>query len=337
MKLNYLILLGFFGITMAGFSQHKKTDANIIGHVKCGDDHLPFVSIVLKGTSNGTTTDETGHYQLVNLPEGKYILRAQIIGYTPQEKEIELKENQSLEVNFSLKEDALGLEEVVVTGDRYQRNRRESVVPVHTITPKIFSISQAITVSEGLNFCPGIRTENDCQNCGFNQVRINGMEGSYSQILIDGRPVFSGLASVYGLELIPSNMIRQIEVVKGGASVLYGSNAVAGTINLIIDEPKKNSYEFGVSGGGMGIGIKDSGVPASDYTVNMNGSIISNDHQSGLSIFGFYRNRQPFDANDDGFSELPKIRNLTLGSRLYHRFGLRSKLTADFFAIHEDR
>lgn len=337
MKLKYLILIAFFGIALAGFSQHKKTDANIFGHVTSDSEHLPFVTIIVKGTSIGTTTDETGHYQLINLPVGRHTLRAQIIGYAPQEKDVSIHERQTKKVNFLLQEDALGLEEVVITGDRYQRNRRESVVPVNTITPKIFSLSQAITISEGLNFCPGIRTENDCQNCGFNQVRINGMNGSYSQILIDGRPVFSGLASVYGLELIPSNMIRQIEVVKGGASVLYGSNAVAGTINLIIDEPKKSSYAFGISGGGMGVGMKDAGTPASDYTVTMNGSMVSNDQQSGLSIFGFYRNRQPFDANDDGFSELPEIRNLTLGTRLFHRFGLRSKLTSDFFAIHEDR
>ncbi|MBC8179725.1 carboxypeptidase-like regulatory domain-containing protein, partial [candidate division KSB1 bacterium] len=196
MRLIYLILLGFFGITMVGFSQHKKTDANIIGHVTSDSEHLPFVTIIVKGTSIGTTTDETGHYQLINLPVGRHTLRAQIIGYSPQEKEVSIHEWQTKKVNFMLQEDALGLEEVVVTGDRYQRNRKESVVPVNIITPKIFSISQAITVSEGLNFCPGIRTENDCQNCGFNQVRINGMAGSYSQILIDGRPVFSGLASV---------------------------------------------------------------------------------------------------------------------------------------------
>lgn len=337
MKLKYYFILIFVGLALHGYSQHKKTDANIVGHVISGTEHLPFVNIFLKGTNTGTSTDETGHYQLINLPIGKFILRAQVIGFAPQEKEVELKSNQTLEVNFDMKEDALGLEEIVITGDRNERNRKESVVAVNTITPKMFDITQSVTISDGLNFCPGIRTENNCQNCGFNQVRMNGMEGPYSQILIDGRAVFSGLASVYGLELIPSSMIQRIEVVKGGGSVLYGSNAIAGTINLIIDEPVKNSYQFGVSGGSVGSGIKKSGNPASEYTVNMNGSIVSNDHQSGLSIFGFYRNRQPFDANDDGFSEISKLWNLTSGTRLFHRFGDRSKLTGDFFVIHEER
>ena len=337
MRLKILLIVGFVGISLSGFCQHKKTDANIVGHVKSDNDHLPFVTIIVKGTSIGTTTDETGHYQLINLPVGRHILRAQIVGYAPQEKEVSIHERQTKKVNFLLQEDALGLEEVVVTGDRLERNRTESVVPVKTISPKLFTVAQSVTVSDGLNFCPGIRTENKCQNCGFNQVRINGMAGPYSQILIDGRPVFSGLALVYGLELIPASMIKRIEVVKGGGSVLYGSNAIAGTINLILDEPVKNAYAFGMSAGSIGIGLKDAGNPASDYSVTMNGSFISNDHQSGISLFGFYRNRKPFDANDDGFSEIPKLRNLTAGSRLYHRFGSRSKLTGDLFIIHEKR
>jgi outer membrane receptor for ferrienterochelin and colicins len=90
-----------------------------------------------------------------------------------------------------------------------------------------------VTLSEGLSFSPGLRIENDCQNCGFSQVRMNGMEGPYSQILINSHPIFSGLAGVYGLELIPTNMIERIEVVRGGGSALYGSNAIAGTINII--------------------------------------------------------------------------------------------------------
>jgi len=337
MNKTLLILLSFLLFSLNGQSQQKKTDANIFGHVKSGSEHLPFVNLMIKGTSIGTTTDETGHYLLINLPPGKHVLRAQAIGYSTEEKEVEIKSGHTLEINFSLSKDPLGLDEIVVTGDRNARDRKESVVSVGTISPKLFEMAQAVTVSEGLNFCPGIRTENNCQNCGFNQVRMNGMEGSYSQILIDGRAVFSGLASVYGLELIPTSMIRKIEVVKGGGSVLYGSNAIAGTINLLMDEPSKNAYEFGISAGSIGMGAKGAGAPSSEYTIHMNGSIVSNDQKSGLSLFSFYRDRKPFDANDDGFSEIPKLWNLTAGTRLYHRFGERSKLTGDFFVIHEDR
>ena len=86
---------------------------------------------------------------------------------------------------------------------------------------------------EGLAFQPGLRTETYCHACGFSQVRINGLNGAYSQILIDNRPIFSALNGVYGLEQLPSSMLARVEVVRGGGSSLYGSNAIAGTINII--------------------------------------------------------------------------------------------------------
>lgn len=318
-------------------AQHTKTDANIVGHVKSGDEHLPFVSIVIEGTTIGTTTDDTGHYQFINLPEGTWVLKAQALGYKPVELEITVEKGETVERNFVLFKDVLNLSEVVVTGDRNEKNRKESSVIVNAITPKLFASTNSITLSEGLNFSPGVRMENDCQNCGFNQVRINGMEGPYSQILINGRPIFSGLAGVYGLELIPSNMLERIEVVRGGGSALYGSNAIAGTINLILSDPLRNSYEFGMNGGANGVGIKSSDNPAQDYSVNANASVVSGDNKTGMAIYGFYRDKEPFDANDDGFSELPQTKNVTFGTRLFHRFGYRSKLSADFFNIKEDR
>jgi len=337
MKISKLLLVGFFGISLSGYGQEKKTDANIIGHVTSEGNHLPFVTIQVKNSPIGTTTDETGHYQLINLPVGRHTLRAQILGYAPQEKEVMIHERQTKVVNFSLREDALGLEEVVITGDRNEKRRNESVIPVSTLTPKLFTATQSVTLGEGLNFSPGLRVENDCQNCGFNQVRINGMGGAYSQILIGGRPLFGGLAAVYGIEMIPANMIRQVEVVKGGGSVLYGSSAIAGTINLILQEPLKNAYSFEFGAGAIGAGMKGTGGIAMDYTVNMNGSVVSAELKSGLNLFASYRNRQPFDANNDGFSELAQLRNISTGTRLYHRFSSRSKLTADFFAINEKR
>ncbi len=314
--------------------QHTKSDANINGHVVCCDEHIPFATVSVKGTTIGTTTDETGHYHLLNLPEGNLTLVVQSLGYKPQEKKITIKKGETLNIKFELQEDVLGLEEVVVTGDRNETNRIEASTIVNSITHKIFATTQSVTLSEGLNFCPGLRTETDCQNCGFTQVRMNGMEGPYSQILINSRPIFSGLAGVYGLELIPANMIERVEVIRGGGSALYGSNAIAGTINLILKDPINNSYEFGANTGLTGAGYSDA---SPDYSVNFNGSVVSSDNKTGMSLFGFFRQRDPFDANDDGFSEIAMLKNVTIGSRLYHRFGKRSKLAADFFHINEDR
>ncbi|MBT6764562.1 MAG: TonB-dependent receptor, partial [Prolixibacteraceae bacterium] len=228
--LTILLLL----FTHINYAQKNKTDANIVGHVICHhcEKHIPFATVSIKGTTIGTTTDETGHYQLINLPMGTHILRVQSVGYKPKEEKITIKAGETKEIKFELDLDILGLEEVVITGDRNETNRIESSTIVNAITPKLFVTTQSVTLSEGLNFCPGLRMENNCQNCGFSQVRMNGMEGAYSQILINSRPIFSGLAGVYGLELIPSSMIERIEVIRGGGSALYGSNAIAGTINL---------------------------------------------------------------------------------------------------------
>ncbi|HSH50786.1 MAG TPA: TonB-dependent receptor, partial [Bacteroidales bacterium] len=243
MKIIYqsILTIGIYLILLSS-TYAQRTDANIVGHVVDTDgEHIPFATVILKNTTIGTATDETGHFQLINMPVGEYIVKASSIGFKEVEKEVNLKEGNTIELKFILQKDILGLEQVVVTADRNGKRRKDASVIVNTITPKIFNVAQTITLSDGLNFCPGLRMENNCQNCGFTQVRMNGMEGPYSQILINNRPIFSGLAGVYGLELIPSSIVERIEVVRGGGSALYGSNAIAGTINLILKDPVNNS------------------------------------------------------------------------------------------------
>ncbi|MDA3953271.1 MAG: TonB-dependent receptor [Bacteroidales bacterium] len=333
----YLSILLVF-ILISFNSNAQRTDANIIGHVTdIYGEHIPFATIILKKTTIGAATEETGHFNMINMPVGKFTVKASAIGFKPFEKEIELTEDKTIELNFILEADVLGLEQVVITADRNDKHRQDASVIVNTITPKLFEIAQAVNIGDGLNFCPGLRMENNCQNCGFNQVRMNGLDGPYSQILINSRPIFSGLAGVYGLELIPSSMIERIEVVRGGGSSLYGSNAIAGTVNLILKDPINNSYEASVTSGYTGVGLEGSGNPALDYSLNFNTSIVSHDSKTGMALYGFNRNQDPFDANNDGFSEVAEINNTTIGTRLFHRFGYRNKIAVDFFTINEER
>jgi len=315
----------------------KRTDANIVGHVISNNEHVPFATIFIKGTTYGASTDETGHYMLVNLPVGTHLIKAQAIGFKPVEKEITIKSGETKEVNFILEEDILNLEEIVITADRSEMKRTESVTIVNTLSPRLLSSVQSVALIEGLTFSPGLRIENNCQNCGFSQVRMNGMEGPYSQILINSRPIFSGLAGVYGLELIPTNMIERIEVIRGGGSALYGSNAIAGVINIILKESISNSYEAGYSTSLTGVGISGAGSMAPDNSINLNTSLISSDNKTGISLYGFSRDRKMFDANNDAYSEIAPMSNLTVGTRFFHRFGLRSKIAIDFFNIKEQR
>ncbi len=332
-----LIFCTLLTIPLLSSASATKTDAHLVGHVLNGEEHIPFASIVIKGTTIGTSTDETGHYRMLNLPEGTFIVVAMAVGFRSVEKQVEIKAGITIELNFQMEEDAIGLDELVVTGDRNAQRKRESSVVVNTINSRVFTMTNSVTLGDGLNFSPGLRMENNCQNCGFTQLRMNGLEGPYSQILINSRPIFSGLAGVYGLELIPANMIERVEVTRGGGSALYGSNAIAGTVNLILRDPINNSYEMNLSSGFNGFGLSGSGGAIPDHTATFNTTTVSSDLKTGLAVYGFVRNRQPFDANGDGFSELSSLGNTSVGARAFHRFGHRSKLSADFFNIREKR
>jgi len=195
----------------------------IKGTVLHDDSPTPFVNVYLKNTNNGTITNEDGNF-LLRATTGNYILVVQSIGFKTIEKAIAITD-KDLSFTFYLKEDLLGLDQVVVSATRTALNRREAPVLVTVTSSESLKNVQAATLFEGLNFQPGLRTEVNCQNCGFTQIRINGLDGAYSQILVNSRPVFGSLNGIYGLEQIPTNMIEQIEVTRGGGSAIFGSNA----------------------------------------------------------------------------------------------------------------
>ena len=133
------------------FAQKDRTDANIVGHVVNEQgEHIPFATLIIKGTTIGTTTDETGHFQMVNMPEGTHTIQAEHLGYRPEQKGINIKSGQTKEIKFTLREDLLNIEQIVVTGDRMGKPRNESSVIVNALKPKLFATTQSPTLSEGL-------------------------------------------------------------------------------------------------------------------------------------------------------------------------------------------
>lgn len=309
------------------------TDANIVGHVlnKATGEHLPYVKVSLKGTTIMTTTDKSGHYFLKNLPEGKFNLVFSYLGFKPVTKSIYTAKGKTLEINVELQEEEISLDGVVVSANRAETSRRLAPTLVNVLDNKIFVAANAINLSQGLNYQPGVRVETNCQNCGFQQVRINGLEGPYTQILIDSRPVFSALAGVYGLEQIPANMIERVEVMRGGGSALFGSSAIAGTINIITKEPLHNSGQLTHNISSIG------GSSAFDNNTTMNASLVTDDNKAGLYVFGQSRHRSGYDHDHDGFTELPKLENQTAGFRSYLRTSDYTKLTFEYHHMHEFR
>ncbi len=307
-------------------------DGDLVGHVvdKNTNEYLSGITIYLKGTPHGATTDASGHYFLRNLRAGKYTIVMQGVGYKTQEKTVTLRAGVSLEVNFEAEEDVLSLEEVVVSSNRQRTLRKLAPTLVSVLDDHVFKITNAVSLSQGLTFQPGLRVENNCQNCGFSQVRINGLDGRYSQILIDSRPSFSALAGIYGLEQIPANMIDRVEVVRGGGSALYGSNAIAGVVNIITKEPEYNSFHFREN-----LTMLGGRVP--DNAVSFCGTVVGADGRIGGMIFGQNRIRRPWDANGDGFSELGLNKNNSLGGRLFFRPTGQDRLSVETHFIQEYR
>ena len=340
MRTSLIFIFFFLFVALSGSAsdpvKKPQTDAMLFGGVKSAGEHIPFATVTIKGTTIGTAADATGHFKLVNLPLGKQTVIITAVGFKPYSQELFFKPNTSITIHVELEHDNIGIEQVIISADRNDKSRRYSTTIVNSINPKLFRRLQSITVSEGLNFSPGLRMENNCQNCGFSQVRMNGMEGPYTQILINSRPVFSGLAGVYGLELIPACIIERVEVIRGGGSAMYGSNAIAGTINLITKDPVSNAFSISGSYGSTGQ-TADAHNPAPDFNLNLNGSFVTDDNRTGFTMFGFYRDRNPFDANNDGFSELAMVNNSTLGGRFFQRVTTRGKLTLDYFYLDEFR
>ena len=311
----------------------RKSDANIVGHIldKNTKEHLPYITVALKGTTIGTVTDATGHYFLKNLPEGNFVLEVSSVGYKTVRRNVTLKKGRTLEEDFEIEEDAVALDGVVVSANRNETTRRLAPTLVNVVDLKIFENTNSTTLAQGLSFQPGVRVESNCQNCGFQQVRINGLDGPYTQILLDSRPIFSALSGVYGIEQIPASMIERVEVMRGGGSALFGSSAIAGTINIITKEPMRNSGMLSHTITGIGDG------DAFDNSTALNASLVTDDQRAGLYIFGQNRHRSAYDHDGDGYSEIPKIHGQTIGFRSFLKTTTYSKLTFEYHHMEEFR
>ena len=301
----------------------------LTGTVMSQGEVLPWATIQLKDTRLGTTTDEAGKY-LLEAPLGTYTVICKSIGYSSVEKVVTLNNSLTLQLNFQLEEDVMGLEQVVVTGTRTDKRRTDSPVIVNLINSKTLDNVVASNLSEGLRFQPGLRIETDCQTCNYTQLRINGLQGGYSQILINGRPIFSPLTGLYGMEQIPANMIERIEIVRGGVSALYGSSAIGGTVNVMTKIPRQNEYAFTYTYQNMGNG-------SNDHLLVGNATVVNTKKNAGATFFVSKRDRDTYDDNGDSFSELPQLKNNSFGANFFYIPKENQKLEASISSINEYR
>lgn len=264
----------------------------ISGTVQTQGDPLPFVNVYLEGTSQGTTTDINGIYTLKGIEPGKYTLIASHTGFTSQKEKIILTD-ENIHLDFVLSENT-SLDEIVISGTLKPVNRLESSVPVEVYRPAFFRKNPTPNIFEALQNVNGVRPQLNCNVCNTGDIHINGLEGPYTLVMIDGMPIVSGLSTVYGLSGIPNSLIEQVEIVKGPASSLYGSEAVGGLINVITKHPE-HAPKFSADVNGTTWG---------EVNTDLSYRVAFDDKTTMLLGLNYFNYSNPLDKNNDNFTDM---------------------------------
>lgn len=196
-----------------------------------------YVNVFLENTNFGCTANSDGTFTINNIPYGSYKLVLKFIGFKTITKRIEIDNKESIILRFVMEESDLMLDEVVVSGTMKEMSKSDSPVPIEVYTAKYLENNKNPSIFESLQNVNGVRPQLNCNVCNTGDIHINGLEGPYTMVLIDGMPIVSGISTVYGLTGIPSSLIERVEIVKGPASALYGSEAVGGVVNVITKKP----------------------------------------------------------------------------------------------------
>lgn len=297
MKKFKLVLFTFF-ICFQNLAQV----VTINGRVKDGSKPIEFASVWLKETSEGMTTDQAGNFTISSIATEFITIQVSRIGYQKFEKKIRIESINPIVVEVELEPIDARLDEIVVTGTMQEVSRLDSPVPVEVYKADFFRANPAPSIFESLQQINGVRPQINCNVCNTGDIHINGLEGPYTMVLIDGMPIVSGLATVYGLTGIPQAMIDRIEIVKGPASTLYGSEAVGGLINVITKKPENSPKlivdAFGTSWNELNL---DLGIR------NQIGPKIQS--LTGVNLFHY---DTPIDTNQDGFTDLTLAKRISI-------------------------
>lgn len=253
---------------------------------------LPFAIIHTVGSTMACETDEYGNYTLL-FPGGQTtgMLIATLTGYIADTLSMN---GEKTVYDFHLKKSVDMLSEVVVSGTMKEVSRLDSPVPVEVYTSKFFKANPTPSLFDALQNINGVRPQLNCNVCNTGDIHINGLEGPYTMVLIDGMPIVSGLSTVYGLSGIPQSLIERVEVVKGPASTLYGSEAVGGLINIITKQPEHTAA--------LSMDI----FATSWGEVNADAAARLHVRKNATSLLGinYFVYQQPRDDNNDGFTDV---------------------------------
>lgn len=302
-------------------------NASISGVLTSKDKIIEFANVGLVGTVYGTLTNEKGFFELKDIKPGMYNLQISAIGFKRYQQNITVKNGDNLKLNVNVESSTSQLNEVVITGTLKEVSIMESAVPIEVYTPAYFKKNPTPALFESLQIVNGVRPQINCSVCNTGDIHINGMEGPYTMVTIDGMPIVGGLASVYGLNGIPNSMIEQMEVVKGPASTLYGSEAVGGLINVITKSPERApDFSFDVFGTTWGEINTDVSVK-----FKLNEKISS---MVGLNYFNY---SIPKDNNGDNFTDVTLQDRISLFNKWSFKRKNDRQASIGLRYIYEDR
>lgn len=270
----------------------KAQNGVLEGKISANQKALASATIRL-GKNYKMSTSSSGVYSFKNIPAGDYELSVSAVGYVTYKEEITIVADSSIVSDVELEERAGALNEVVVTGTMKEVRRLDSPVPVEVYTPAYFQKNPSPSLFDAVGMINGVRPQLNCNICNTGDIHINGLEGAYTLILIDGMPIVSSLSTVYGLSGIPNSLVERIEVVKGPASSLYGSEAMGGVINVITKNPEKAPL----------ISIDAFGTSWQEYNIDAAVKFGGKKVQSLLGV-NYFNYQHPLDNNNDGFTDV---------------------------------
>ena len=321
MKL-YLKILLLLATSINCYSQ-KNT---LSGKVSDNSGVLSYANIYIKNTKLGTSSSENGQYQIKNIPNGTYTVIISSIGYKTKSRKITFNKNYKTIRNFLLESDN-SLDEIVVSGTLRPVSKSASPVPVDVYGKSFFKKNPTPSIFESLQNVNGVRPQLNCNVCNTGDIHINGLEGPYTFVLIDGMPIVSGLSTVYGLTGIPQALIERIEIVKGPASTLYGSEAVGGIINIITKKPS-NSPTLSVDSFSSSWGEINTDI---GFRYQLSEKI------QGLTGINYFNYQNIIDNNDDGFTDLTLQNRVSIFNKLNFKRKKNKLFTVAFRYLYEDR
>lgn len=288
--LNKLLVFILFLIN-AGvlFSQENEVFGRLTDE---SNDPIPFIDVLVLETNQGATSDEEGYYNIGELSKGEVTLITRTDDY--KNDTVKINVDGITEVNFKLKSIFSEFDEVVVSGTMRSVRKSDSPVPVEVYDKSFFKANPAPSIFESLQTVNGVRPQINCSVCNTGDIHINGLEGPYTMILIDGMPIVSGLASVYGLSGIPQALIERVEIVKGPASTLYGSEAVGGLINVITKSPSSAPR----------LSADVFMTSWQEINADLGYRFSLGEKASSLIGLNYFNYSNPLDMNDDGFTDV---------------------------------